>query len=37
MAQSKIELILEMKERIRTNLNRAKDAVSQSTKDKFNF
>ena len=33
MAQSKIELILEMKERIRTNLNRAKDAVSQSTKD----
>ncbi|MBR0194670.1 MAG: hypothetical protein IJQ32_00290 [Paludibacteraceae bacterium] len=33
MAQSKIELILEMKERIRTNLTKAKDAVSQSTKD----
>lgn len=33
MAQSKIELILEMKERINTNLRRAKDAVSQSTKD----
>lgn len=33
MAQSKIELILEMKERIKTNLNKAKDAVSQSTKD----
>ncbi len=33
MAQSKIELILEMKERVRTNLTRAKDAVSQSTKD----
>lgn len=33
MAQSKIELILEMKERIKTNLTKAKDAVSQSTKD----
>ena len=33
MAQSKIELILEMKERIKTNLTKAKDAVAQSTKD----
>lgn len=33
MAQSKLELILEMRDRLTTSLRRAKDAVSQSSED----